>query len=198
LPEELDEDYRRFISVCNGGYTKDYFFHFLGNSGPIQHNVLEWNVPETWKKWFEISEPWFFFAEDMWGDQFFFTTGRRRVIKTLWIHNGTSSLAAANFIDFLQDVVFDDTRDEMKALAQKFFEGTGEQFQPFKHISYKIPLGLGGSETDISNMELSDSLANLRFAGQVSTQLKKLAPGTRIVDIQIDYQSGLLKLIPDE
>jgi len=197
VPETLDEDYRTFLSICNGGYTKDNFFHFLGLSGPPQHDVIHWNTPEAWKKWFQPSDSWFFFAEDIWGDQYFFTTGRRKVLRTLWIHDGKSTLDSWSFVDFIDGVVFGDSNDGLKALARRFFQETGEHYEPFKHISYKIPLCLGGSETEISNMELSDSLINLRFAGQVTTQVKKLAPGTRIVDVQMNRDSGELRLIPE-
>jgi hypothetical protein len=113
-------------------------------------------------------------------------------------HATNATLAAANFQDFIRDIVFSDSRDELKELANRFFKLTKLSFQPFTHISYKVPISLGGSESDISNMELCDSLINLRFAGQVVSQVKKLAPGTKIIDVQMDRESGELKLIPEE
>src|SRR5438132_2552811 len=196
LPDWLEPDYKLFLSLCEGGYTDECHFHFFGLSGPPEHNVLEWNRPDLWKNDFGITEPWFFFAEDVFGNQYYFTSGRRRVVKTFWIEYGESDLAAANFADFVQDVVLDkSTRILQRSLAAKFLEPHQAQFEAGRHLGYRIPLKLGGCDTDVGNLELVEAVSHLKFCGQVISQVKGLPVGTKIVDIEMDRDKGLIKLI---
>src|ERR1043165_794144 len=82
LPANLQQSYRYFLSLCDGGYTKDHFFHFFGQKGPQQHNIIQWNQTNLWKHYYGLDEKSFVFAEDIFGTQFFFDVrGNRRVVK---------------------------------------------------------------------------------------------------------------------
>src|SRR6266480_1463356 len=72
LPRNLQDSYRYFLSLCDGGYTEDRFFHFFGVRGPISHNLEEWNRVELWKHFYGLDDTAFVFAEDIFGTQFFF------------------------------------------------------------------------------------------------------------------------------
>jgi hypothetical protein len=47
-----------------------------------------------------------------------------------------------------------------------------------------------------TSLELVQSLANLRIAGQVITQAKALPPGTRIRKVEIDWENARIRLVP--
>jgi hypothetical protein len=194
LPVTIQESYRRFISICDGGYSADEMFHFFGRTGPDQHRLDYWNTLEPWRRHFSfaLSEQWWVFAEDVFGHQFCFSlSGRREVIKMLSPWTGTFTLAANDFLGFLQDVVTGDVPDQ--ELAAAFFRSRGV-WRPFSHLSHRIPIVLGG-EHDLENLELVDSVANLSFYGQLLTQIRHLPAGTVIRDVRIDELSGVLRLL---
>ena len=198
MPDNLQEDYRYFLSLCDGGYSEDRFFHFFGQKGPRLHNLLEWNRTDYWKKYYNLDEKTFIFAEDIFGTQFCFDVrGSRRVVKMLIPDGAKLSLCANTFEEFLETEVQSDAINlQVRRLAKSFLSAREEVFRPFTHIACKIPLSLGGSDTDLSNLDSVQSATNLKILGQITKQVKMLAPGTKIRDIKIDYESEEITLIP--
>jgi hypothetical protein len=197
VPSGLDPDYQLFLSLTNGGYTSDLFFHFFGLTEGA-YDLVEWNQQAAWKKNYGLTDEHFVFAEDLLGQQYYFTMGRRKVIKCLWIESGDSTLVAEKFAYFVEDVILNlDSMAEARKLARSFLHKTKEQFKLHEHISYKIPLCLGGGELDLGNLEWMESLSHLQFLGQVVTQVKKLPAGTRISDVVIDPLSGMVELVAE-
>ncbi len=199
LPGNLQDGYRYFLSLCDGGYTKDHFFHFFGQCGPREHNLLEWNQSELWKKYYGLDDKAFVFAEDILGTQFCFDIrGNRRVVKMLVPASGRTTLCANTFEEFVQyEVMRSGTNAEARRLAGNFFRTKGEAFRPFTHISCKVPPALGGSDSDLNNLELTRASTNLKILGQVAAQVKTLAPGTRIREVKIDRDKEEITLVPD-
>jgi hypothetical protein len=183
----LQDSYLYFLSLCNGGYAKDGFFHFFGTVGPTRHELVAWNQPDSWKAHFGLDDQWFVFAEDIFGTQFFFDVrGTRRAVKMLIPDNGSVSLCANSFEDFVEDEIFgEDAGGRARHLARQFFQEKGLMFRPFAHIACKIPILLGGKQV-LENLEFEDSLTNLSILGQVYGQVKDLPPGTPIENIHID------------
>jgi hypothetical protein len=199
LPSNLQDDYCYFLSLCDGGYSEDRFFHFFGQKGPRLHNLAEWNRADLWKQHYNLDDKTFVFAEDIFGTQFCFDIrGNRRVVKMLIPDGAKLSLCANTFKEFLETEVLSDTNNsQVRQLAKSFFSERGQVFRPFTHIACKIPPSLGGSDTDLSNLEIVQSSTNLKILGQIASQVKKLAPGTKIRDIKINYESEEITLIPD-
>jgi hypothetical protein len=183
----LQHDYLYFLSLCNGGYTPDCFFHFFGTTGPSAHNLRDWNAAVLWKSYYSLTDSEFVFAEDVFGTQFFFDVrGTRKVVKTLAPDTGKVSLCSNTLEDFLEEEVFGDELNlESKKLAKRFFESEGALYEPFTHISCRTPVVFGGSQTDLKNLELVESLENIRLLGQIVNQIKNLPPGTRIDRINL-------------
>jgi hypothetical protein len=198
LPANLQDDYRYFLSLCDGGYTPDHFFHFFGQKGPRQHNLLAWNETELWKKYYGLDEKTFVFAEDILGTQFCFDIrGNRRAVKML-IPGDDFTLCANTFEQFVATEVICESRNaEVRQLVKRFFETKGESFRPFTHIACKIPPALGGSDSDLDNLELTRASTNLKLIGQVTMQVKKLAPGTRIREVKVDRDKEEITLVPE-
>jgi hypothetical protein len=197
LPTNLQEGYRYFLSLCDGGYTRDHFLHFFGQKGPLHHNLLEWNRPELWKGYYGLADESFVFAEDVFGTQFSFDVrGNRRAVKMLNPDGGTSSLCANTFEEFLETEVFcDAATSASRQLCSRFFSVRGERWRPFTHLAYRVPPSLGGNDADLGNLEIMSSVVNLKILGQIAQQVKSLPAGTRIQDVRIDYQNESIQLI---
>jgi SMI1-KNR4 cell-wall len=199
LPNNLQASYRYFLSMCDGGYTGDRFFHFFGVGGPREQNLLEWNQTDLWKKYYDLDEKSFVFAEDILGSQFHFDIrGNRRVVKILVPNSGKIMLCANTFEEFVKyEILGSTTNAEVRRLAQSFFEKKSESFRPFTHISCRIPPLLGGRDSDLDNLQLARASTNLKLVGQVAKQVKSLAPGTRIREVKVDLEKEEIVLVPD-
>jgi len=199
LPANLQDGYRYFLSLCDGGYTKANFFHFFGQGGPVSHNLSEWNQRELWKKYYGLDDMSFVFAEDVFGTQFCFDVrGNRRVVKMLIPDGGKISLCANTFEEFLEVEVLGETANsQVRQLAQRFFQLKGVTFHPFTHISCKIPSSLGGNDEDLDNLELIYASIHLKLLGQITSQIRNLPTGTRIKDIRIDHEKQEITLVPE-
>jgi hypothetical protein len=197
LPDGLGVDYIEFVTTTNGGYTSDNLFHFFGVTGPREHDVLHWNRPKTWKKAFGLDERCFVFAEDVLGNQYYFHLGtRRKAAKVFCIDDGTSLPCADDFSGFIDNVV---NSHEVTAapgqLLADFLKFSHLQYMPFNHLSSNIPARLGGDDTDLENLEFTNSITHLNFMGQLVTQLKNIPEGTVIKDVIFDRETMELKLI---
>jgi hypothetical protein len=195
-PWMADDCYKQFLELCNGGYTRDGFFHFFGGCGPVRHNVIEWNETGLWKNCFGLDDSFFVFAEDIFGNQYGFVRSRRvGLIKMLSPETGQLTIAPDTFDGFVEYSVFSDSRAQLKALANTFFATTGGPWQEFMHISYDVPPCLGGDPMDLKNWDYVDSIVNLRMAGQILTQVKNLKPGTKIRRVEVDPATQTVRLI---
>jgi hypothetical protein len=199
LPNNLQDGYRYFLSLCDGGYTADHFFHFFGQRGPREHNLLEWNRGELWKKHYGLDDSTFVFAEDILGAQYCFDIrANRRVVKMLIPTTGKLTLCANTLEEFVQDEVLGTSANaEVRRLAASFFRTKGETFRRFVHIACRISRLLGGSDSDLANLELTRASTNLKILGQIRSQVKKLAPGTRIREIKVDHEKEEITLVPE-
>jgi len=83
------------------------------------------------------------------------------------------------------DIFGSELNYEARALAGKFFEASHVSYKPFSHISCKTPPILGGNDSDLQNLELTDSLSNLQFCGQIVQQVRHLPEGTKIDRVRI-------------
>lgn len=199
LPNNLQEDFRYFLSLCDGGYTSDKFFHFFGRKGPRNHNITEWNKREWWKNCFGLEDSVFIFAEDILGTQFAFDIrGDRKVVKMFIPTTGKLTLCANSFQEFIEEMLNESATLPLRQLAMNFFKVRHQEFRPFTHISCRIPPVLGGDDSDINNLELRSAVANLRIIGQINEQVKSLPSGTRIRDIQINSETEEVLLVPEK
>ena len=80
---------------------------------------------------------------------------------------------------------------------RKFFGLRNEVFQKFTHISCKIPPALGGSDSDLNNLELTLASTNLKILGQIMNQIKALPPGTKILEVRMNASKEEIILVPD-
>jgi len=197
LPAGVHPDIARLIDLCDGGYTPDFQYHFFGLSGPVGHNVLEWNRQELWKHYYGLNENHFVFAEDVMGSQYFVTLGSpRKVVRTLVNEGGSITTIAMDLPHFIEIIFSDEFSKDVRDLFQRFIAVKKIQYNPLHHLSHKIPVSLGGGDQDLDNLEFTDSISDMRFYGQVAKQLKLLPLGTRIREIAVDELTKEVRIIP--
>ncbi len=197
LPDRLDDDYLVFLRDTNGGYTPDRMFHFFGASGPPEHDVIHWNHVDLWKKHFGLDDQCFVFAEDVFGNQYYYALGtRRRMVRILCFDDGSSTSCASDFQGFIGNVVLNEevTREYFRVMDQ-LLRATGSPYPLFTHVSSKVPSCLGGDDRDVDNLEFANSIDHLNFMGQIVKQTEVLPPGTVVRDVVLDPATGELKLV---
>lgn len=200
LPGFLDENLIYFLSKCNAGYSQDNYFHFFGTSGNEGHDLKTWNSMGLWKKEYgELVEGYYFFAEDIFGNQFGQKIGSQsNEIFMFWVDDGRIKAFANDFLEFIEFTIFDfDIFAKMRKLCVEFLLSSPRAFTPFHHLSYRKPILLGGDSGDTNNLEIIDSIANLKFLGQLVTQTRALPKGTRIIDVIIDKEAQSIRLVPE-
>ena len=115
-----------------------------------------------------------------------------------WVDDGRIKAFANDFLEFIEFTIFDfDIFAKMRKLSVEFLRSSPRAFTPFHHLSYRKPILLGGDSDDVNNLEIIDSIANLKFLGQLVTQTRALPIGTRIVDVIIDKEAQSIRLVPE-
>jgi hypothetical protein len=198
--ESLDvpnETVRYLLTMCNGGYSKDGYFHFFGNSGDDAHSIEAWNSPDLWRKNYgDLVDDYYFFAEDIFGNQFGHKVSEASdEVFLFWVDDGRVESFEADFVDFLVSTVYGTIAfDEMRSLSDEF-QTRASKVPMLHHLTYRIPLLLGGRSDDLENLEISPAVDHLRFSGQVVVQCRALPVGTRITDVLIDEASQTITLV---
>jgi hypothetical protein len=197
LPEGIDPDLVALLSCCNGGYTAGFLFHIFGTSGPVEHDIIAWNTPDLWKAEFGLDDRCFVFAENILGMQYYLhQTQRRRVVRTFNPEDGTSVFCASSFDQFITTVLGNEENIRLNSeLRDRFNAHEGVTYPVFHHLSSKIPSCLGGVEEDLDNMEYSRSTDNLKFLGQVLSQVKLLPEGAVVREVRYDEATQSIRLI---
>jgi hypothetical protein len=197
LPGILDENLRYFLENYNGGYTKDCYVHFFGRLGPPGHNIFEWNSSEWWKQYFGLGNNWFFFAEDVFGNQFGVNLTQPELgFFMLWVDDGRLEPFAPDFENFVEFTIFDYAIfGRMRGLSENFYQVMGGRVPRFHHIAYKKPILLGGDASDVDNLETAEALGHIRLLGQIVHQVKQFPIGTKIKEIAFNKVKNEVTLI---
>ena len=205
---DFDEDFNSFLHSCNGGYTRDGFIHLFGTSGPPSHDLLQWNQSQLWKKYYGLGDSFLIFAEDVFGNQYGFdltksrskeldfnaTEGPEGNLKYFMVDNATLIACADSFDSFIEWSIFSSESDELRDLLRAFNQSYGPVSQ-LHHLSARKPLVLGGDGSSIHNLEVTESVSNLRFLGHLVMQVKQLTPGTMIKRVDINHETAEVRLI---
>ena len=195
-----NENVRYLLTKCNGGYSKDGYFHFFGHSGDDAHNIVKWNEPNLWRdRYGDLVDDYYFFADDIFGNQF----GHRLSepsdeVFLFWVDDGRVESFETDFDDFLTATVYGTfVFEEMRNLSSEFQAGVGGKVPPLHHLTYRIPLLLGGRSDDIDNLEICSSVDHMLFSGQIVVQCRALPRGTKITNVLIDGESQTLTLVTE-
>lgn len=193
-----NENVRYLLTKCNGGYSKDGYFHFFGTSGDDAHSIGAWNQPDLWRKCYgDLVDDYYFFAEDIFGNQFGHKLSETsEEVFMFWVDDGRVESFEADFVDFLVSTVYGTVAfDEMRSLSKELQTKLDHKVPPFHHITYRIPLLLGGRSDDLENLEITPAADHLRFSGQLVVQCRALPVGTRITDVLVDEESQSITLV---
>lgn len=180
LCHSFSQDHLEMLKVTNGLYSFKMGLHIfgVGSSVPEFHDLNRWNAPEMWKREFgELAEGLVFFAETIFGDQFFY--GEDGNICIFMAETGHRVLVAPSFREWLQKLLskkndFDlDVFNEWQSMSDV-------AVQPGLHLCPRIPFCLGGRIEQSRDGYLCEAIDDMKFKGQLALQLKDLKPGDKV------------------
>lgn len=149
----------------------------LNSRSPVT-SIDKWNDPSLWK----ISYPphtcvGIFFAETAFGDQFFYVGSQVFVMLAETAHIRLVSESFANWIEAILD-------EPNSMLDLDIYEGwcnsAGQSASYEKHVAPTIPFALGGVIHGAADASIVDAVDDMRFKGQLATQLSMIRPGTKL------------------
>ncbi|HEX8324044.1 MAG TPA: SMI1/KNR4 family protein [Tepidisphaeraceae bacterium] len=163
------EEHICFARSGGQGYTADGLFHFFGESPLSGHDFESWNDVGVWRQAMFSDLQWFSIAEDAFGYQFCMRPdGRRPVVKALSLWDGSFTLIANTFTDFIVRIVLDETSwCSMRNRYSVFIKQNGMAFRPLAHLSFKVPPLLSRGDIDHDVFEWTESMANASVLSQV-------------------------------
>jgi hypothetical protein len=200
IPLSTNENVHSLLTKCNGGYSKDRYFHFFGSCGVDAHSIDQWNSAELWKTYYDdLVVDYSFFAEDIFGNQF----GHKlddssEEVFLFWVDDGRLESFASDFEEFLDYTIFGtEVFKEMRQLNEQFSSDAHHGVPLFHHLTYAKPLLLGGKSDDADNLELAPAVDHLRFSGQIVVQCRALPVGAKVTDVIIEKDSQTITLVSE-
>ena len=136
----------------------------------------EWNEPELWRKGFPDLDPgYWFFAEDVFGDQFLLADGEVGVFRA----EAAEVEMIAPDLEGWAELILDDfevwtgypVAHEWQKVHGRLAEGT--------RLTPKIPFVVGGSY-ELDNLYAADAVEIMAFRAGFAAQVESLSDGAEI------------------
>lgn len=173
------------LQRSNGLHLFGMGLHIFG-VGPVVpefHDVNRWNDSELWKhEYRELVQGRVFFAESIFGDQYFYGEGGD--INKFLAETGHSYSVAVSFSEWTEKL-FSNSEDLLELdVLRRWQADASAEIQPGQHLCPRIPFCLGGKIETAQDGYLCAAADDMRFKGQLACQLKKLRPGDK-VDLKV-------------
>lgn len=187
-------EHKRLLQISNGLYVFDKGVHLfgMGSEFPLWHDLIRWNAHEAWKHEYRFDMSECYFAETALGDQFYYNnTGE---IGRLEAETGHKSLVAESFVGWLS--ALSGSLDEIADvdILLDWQNASEKKLQPGYHLCPRIPFCLGGSIDSEQDGYLCNAIDNMRFKGQLASQLCDVKPGEKIDLATLHVPSNVFKL----
>jgi len=180
----LHDEHLRLLQKSNGLFSVMFGIHIFGFGEDLQvwHDIKQWNDNNLWKN--EYPEPIteICFSETLLGDQFFYGDSGR--IGKLEAETGHKKIIANNFVEWLDLLKNSVAEFTDKDIFCDWAKLSGQNIEPGFHLCPRIPFCLGGSIERSSDGYLCNSIDNMKFKGQLASQLSSLKPGDK-VDLKV-------------
>jgi len=171
----------QFLRKTNGLSAWRGALHIFGVGAELDptHDLVRWNGTGGWRSNFgEIAGQSVAFAETCFGDQFILRDGG--ICKFL-AETGHLEFVANSFDGWVSAVTSEPDRWIEFDIASAWARNAGISEIPIgKHIFPQVPFSLGGSIEGASDACTIDALEDMRFKGQLATQLSRVAPGEKV------------------
>lgn len=177
-----DPGYRTLLAISNGLVAFGGALHIFGVGAAVApwHRVATWNDPMGWRAEFGhlLDEDWCFFAESVFGDQFFQRSDG--AICRILCETAHVDRTALSFAEWLAELLRDPDPWCDRSLVVDWESWSGVRLLGGKHLCPRIPFCLGGAISAAQDAYLADPFDNMRFKGQLARQVSALQPGDRV------------------
>ncbi len=168
----------RMLAKKNGFYAFETALHVLPVTSDPGSGLAGWNSQALWRGgYLDLAEGLFFFAEDIFQDQFCFSLKQDGVLR-FNAETGQATLMAGSLEEWAGIILSDYEVETGWPLAHEWQAKNGPL--PFgKRLMPKIPFFLGG-EYKIDNLWAGNPLAGMRFKADLAIQTRDLPEGSKV------------------
>jgi hypothetical protein len=175
--DKHDPNWTDFLRVHNGLSAFKGGLRIFGTGSSLLPGVEEWNRGDLWRcEYHGLDEGLFFFAEDIFGNQFGFDS-HGKVLRFL-AETGDREPCGENFEGWLQILLADPTEELSLWLLDDWLR---ENPKPklSEHLCPKVPFVAKGP-TECGNLYACDRLESMRFKGSFAHQIRDIPTGGQI------------------
>jgi hypothetical protein len=175
--EGIPPGVRELLAARNGFFAFTSALH-VRPSGDVPGDVVEWNRADGWRKAYEdLADGLFFFAEDVFGNQFA-SDGDGRVVAFDAETAGREPLASS-VSDWVK-VLLDDWRYLTGYPLAHDWQDANRPLKQGERLMPRTPFVIGG-DYSVENLTAAVDHEAMELRGQIATQIAHLPEGTEIV-----------------
>jgi hypothetical protein len=169
--------------VCELLAARNGFFAFTSAlyvrpSGDVPGDVVEWNRADGWRKWYgELADGLFFFAEDVFGNQF--ASDRDGRIVAFDAETADLEPLASSVRDWVK-VLLDDWRYWTGYPLAHDWQDANRPLKRGERLVPRTPFVIGG-EYSVENLAAVVDHQAMELRGVIAAQIAHLPEGTEIV-----------------
>jgi len=177
-PPSLPKDFLDLVTVANGLECHGGAFRVFGlGSAAVTRDALAWN-DAPWRRHYPRIENFFFWGENVFGDQFGVDPISGDVIVLACEGGQVTHQVEPNLHQFLlRQVLVANPAMEMALITAAAEHGI--RASASEHLSFALPLSIGG-RPNIENLEVMDAGAHLDLLGQIASSIQDVPEGTPI------------------
>jgi hypothetical protein len=176
---QADDTPHELLRELNGFTAYHGAFRLFGTGRPAHLNLAAWNAPQTWRfAWDERAEPFVFFGETAWGDQYAYCRepGGRLAPEAHFLEGNflRSEVIAGSFEEFLADELLRNAKEPYDELTVEAVERYGP-IAADQHWAFVPSLAMDGTE-DIEQVMQLPAVTAMVYAGDIATAVGAAAP----------------------
>ena len=165
------------LAARNGFYAFTSALH-VRPSGDVRGDVAEWNRADGWRRTYgELADGLFFFAEDVFGNQF--ASDRDGRVVAFDAETAGLEPLASSVEDWVK-VLLDDWRYLTGYPLAHDWQDANRPLKPGERLVPRTPFVIGG-EFSIENLTAGVDHQAMEFRGEIATQIAHLPEGAEIV-----------------
>ncbi len=174
---ELHAQLQSTLRKSNGFYAFETALHcFPAGTGDAPMSLEIWNSPELWRhEYGTIAEGLFFFAEDVFGNQFCFREGS---VSLFDAETGDAEEVAKSLAEWAERILSEADVLTGHAFLRRW-EATNGPLKRGARLVPRIPFVLGGAY-DLPNLVQMRAVDGMRFRGNLARQIRDLPDGSQI------------------
>jgi hypothetical protein len=162
----------------NGFYAFESALHVFPLTNNFGSGVEGWNADKLWRNQYQgLAEGLFFFAEDIFQDQFCLSQKEEGVFRFI-AETGQTTFSGSSLEKWAERIMTDCRVETGSPLAHEWQEKNGP-LKDGQRLMPKIPFIMGG-EYNLENLWAGNALEGMRFKGDLALQARHLPDGSQI------------------